>query len=155
MCSRKRMLPGSWFPTRRLRYSKSQSSSRRSRAERFLEPDAGLSAFDCAGLLEAGERAVERLAREPQLTRDVLQRSRQAHRAVGASMEIEVEHDPFFCGANLHQFQALPQLDDLMRHELEKGHRAVRIGTQGIEHRGFGIYAHPRRLRCHGVAMEN
>src|SRR6516165_2230069 len=155
MCSRKRMVPGSWFPTKQRRYLGRQNSSWRSRAERFLEPDAGLGAFDGAVLLEAGKCPVERLARKPQLTRNVLKRSRQAHGAAGASMEIEVEHDSFFCGANLHQFQALPQLDDLMRHELEKGHRAVRIGAQGTEHRGFGIYAHPRRLRCHGVAMEN
>src|ERR687887_225300 len=107
MCSRKRMVAGSWFPTRRLRYSKSQSSSRRSRAERFLEPDAALAAFDCAGLLETGKRPVERFASEPQLTRNVLQRSRQAYGAAGTGIEVEVEHDSFFCGANLHQFQAL------------------------------------------------
>ena len=70
-------------------------------------------------------------------------------------MEIEVEHDSFFCGANLHKFQALPQVDNLMRHELEKGHRAGRIAAQRIEDRCFGIYAHPRGLRRHGVAMEN
>jgi len=106
-------------------------------------------------LLETGKRPVERLASEPQLTRNVLKRPWQVHCAAGTGIEVEVEHHSFFCGAHLHQFQALPQLDDLMRHELEEGHRAGRIGAQGLEDRGFGIYAHPRRFRCHGVAMEN
>jgi hypothetical protein len=34
--------------------------------------------------------------------------------------EIEVEHDSFFCGANLHKFETLAQLNNLMRHELKK-----------------------------------
>jgi hypothetical protein len=71
----KRMIAGSWFPTKQLRYSGRQSSSRQSRAERFLKPDAGLGTFDCAGLLEAGECPVERLASQPQLTCNVLKRT--------------------------------------------------------------------------------
>src|SRR5262249_5012795 len=107
------------------------------------------------GLLETGKCPIECLASEPQLTRNVLKRTRQSHRAVGASIEIEVEHDSFFCGANLHELQALPQLNDLMRRELEQGYRAGGIGAQGMEDRVLGKYANPRRFRCHGVAMEN
>src|SRR5436309_15002200 len=111
---------GSWFPTRQLQSSGKPSSSTpfhervgRSCAERFLRPDARAGALDGASSLKAGEGAVESLAGEPQLACNVLKRTRQGHgAAAGSGGEIEVEHNSVLCGANLHELQALPQLDD-------------------------------------------
>jgi len=38
--------------------------------------------------------------------------------AIGSGVEIEVEHHPVYGGTNLHDFEPLPKIKHLMRHEL-------------------------------------
>src|SRR5215510_6186364 len=41
-----------------------------------------------------------------------------------------------------------------MRHVCQERHGARRVGAKRVQHHGLGIYAHPRGLRRHRVAME-
>jgi hypothetical protein len=124
-------------------------------ADRLFQQDVGPSAFNRTCALKAGERPIERLARQAEVTRDILKLTLQIHgTSVRSGAGIEVEHHPVFGGANLHEFKALPQLYDLMRYVRQEGHGTCRIAAKSVQYRGLRIYAHPGGLRRHGVAME-
>ena len=93
-----------------------------SRAPRFLEQDARTRTFYCACPRKTGERPIESLAREAQLARYVLKLTSQVDgAAIGSGVEIKIEHHPLFGGAYLHDFEPLPKIEYLMRHQFQEG----------------------------------
>ena len=108
-------------PIRRSDSAQSDSGiSVRSSVARFLEQDERTRTFYCTCSFKTGERPVEGLAGEAQLARYVLQLTSQSHgAAVGSGVKVEVEHHSLFGGANLHDFEPLPKVEYLMRHQFQ------------------------------------